>query len=566
MNEMPPNQIPTSGFLRRPDPKAIGNLDRGAQILGGELQLAGHVLKGDPFAAGPQPPNVAAELHGFGWLDDLAALATHPARAMAQKRVFDWIGDHPIADDGAPEWAPEVAGKRLLRWIFHSGQILPGLDRAASAPYFDALETHVNFLAENWHLSPDGRPRLETLVGLAVAALYLRGAEHLVMPALIALAEEAEAMGPELLAEARSPEALLESCALLVWTVEVAAEAEIEAPPQLMAMVAELAPLLRAMRHADGALPQFHGGGRGAPGRLDHCLRATPGPATTARGMALGFARLVRGRSTVIVDAAPPPTGAAAATAHASTLAFEMTVARQPLIVSCGPGQGFGPIWARASRATPCHSALCLAGLSSSRLGPAAGMAAGMAGSAPDLLTERPENVWAGDYDGQGQIIGPDFGLPHSGTVAHMLAGHDGWLQSHGLTHLRELWLDPDGFTLDGEDSLAALDESAQAQLAAQIGGFDSAEPHGGIGFDIRFHLHPEVTPTVEGDLVQLTLPNGEIWSFNHDGTAELRIEPSCWLDPAQAGPIPTRQIVLTAVMTGRAIQIGWTLARSGGS
>ncbi len=556
---MPPNQTAARGFLRRPDPKAIGNVDRGAQILGGDLQLAGHVLKGDPFAGGPQPDAVAAELHGFGWLDDLAALGTHPARGLAQKRVFDWIADHPHADEGAVEWAPEVTGKRLLRWIFHSGQILPGLDREGSAPYFAALQTHVNHLAAHWHTSPDGQARLETLVGLAVAAMSLAGAEGLVMPSLIALAEEAEAMGTELLSRPRSPESLLESCALLVWTVEVATEAGIEAPPQLMAIVGEIAPMLRAMRHADGALPQFHGGGRGAPGRLDHCLRATPGPATTARGMALGFARMVRGRTTVIVDAAPPPAPdvapEAVANAHASTLAFEMTVARQPLIVSCGPGQGFGPIWARASRATPCHSALCLAGLSSSRLAPGAGAP----GDAPDILTERPENVWAGDYDGHGQLVAPDFGLPHSGTTAHMLAGHDGWLHSHGLTHLRELWLDPDGFTLDGEDSLAALDEGAQDRLADVIGPPDGG---GGIGFDIRFHLHPDVTPSVEAGQVTLSLPNGERWLFSHDGTAELRIEPSCWLDPAQAGPLPTRQIVLTAVLGGRAIQIGWTLAR----
>lgn len=558
MNDLPPNDSPARGFLRRPEPKAIGNVDRGKQILGGELHLAGHVLKGDPFEAESLPPNVGAELHGFGWLDDLAALATHPARGMVQRRVLDWIAEHPEAAPGAVEWAPEVAGKRLLRWIFHSGMVLPGLDRAGSEPFLEAIEKHVNYLADAWHNSPDGLPRIETLVGLAVATISLRGAEHLAMPALIALAEEAEAMGPEMLSQPRSPEALLDACALLVWTVEAAAEAAIEPPPQLLATVAEIAPILRALRHADGALPQFHGGGRGAPGRLDHCLRAAPGPANAVRGQAMGFARMVRGRTTLVLDAASPPTGAAAAAAHASTLAFEMTVARQPLIVSCGPGMGFGPIWARASRATPCHSALCLAGLSSSRLGPAGGEP----GQAPDLLTERPENVWAGDYDGQGRLVAPDFGLSHSGTVAHMLAGHDGWLASHGLSHLRELWLDPEGFILDGEDSVAALDEAAQARLSDVVSG---AEGRGGIGFDIRFHLHPEVTPEVEGDFVHLRLAHGDDWYFSHDGTAELRIEPSCWLDPAQAGPVPTRQIVLTAVLTGQAMQIGWTLARAEG-
>ncbi|RDW11719.1 heparinase, partial [Paracoccus thiocyanatus] len=259
------------GFLRRPEPKAIGHPGRGEQIAAGTLHLGGISLCGDFFAAEP-PPSLAGELHGFGWLDDLAAVGTPRARAVAQDHVLRWMRRHPEPRPGTPEWAPEVAGRRLLRWIFHAGMILPGLDRDGAGPYFHALDQHLTHLRDSWYDSTDGLWRLEALAGLAIGAMSLRDRQAMAQPALIALAEEADAMGVATLSEARSPEALLEAMALLVWAQEIAEEVGLDGPPELGATIAEIAPILRALRHADGGLPSFHGGGRGAAGRLDRCL------------------------------------------------------------------------------------------------------------------------------------------------------------------------------------------------------------------------------------------------------------------------------------------------------
>lgn len=549
MNDTPPPR----GFLRRPEPKAIGHAGRGEQIVAGALHLGGITLSGDFFAT-EQPPSIAAELHGFGWLDDLAAVGSPKARSVAQTHVLGWLKRHRqpqgTAPDWAPEWAPAIAGRRVLHWIFHAGMILPGLDRDQAEPYFRALDQHLTHLRSSWYDCPDGLPRLEALAGLAIGALSLRDRQQVAHPALIALAEEADAMGVDTLCESRAPEALLEAMALLVWAKEVADETGHESPAELRAIIAQIAPILRGLRHADGALPCFHGGGRGPAGRLDRCLRAAEGAALPGHGLAMGFARMARARTTLILDAAAPPGGPAAIRAHASTLAIELTVARQPLIVNCGPGDGFGPLWAKASRATPCHSALCLEGLSSSRLNP------NRQEGEPDVLTERPTLVWAGDCDALGNLTAPDCGPAHAPEPAHLLAGHDGWLDSHGLTHLRELWLAADGASLQGEDSLAALDASAQALL-------DQVRPAEGLAFAIRFHLHPDIAVLQDGQEIALTLPSGEIWRLAHDGVGSVTLEPSCLLDRSQAEPRPSQQIVLSAYLQGRAIQIGWTLARS---
>ncbi len=182
------------GFVHRPEPKAIGHAGRGEQIVGGALHLGGITLTGD-FLAAEVPPTVAAELHGFGWLDDLAAVGTPRARALAQDHVLRWIRQHRQPLAGRIEWSPEVAGRRVLRWIFHAGMILPGLDREGAEPYFRALDVHLNHLRDTWYDAADGLNRLEALAGLAIGAMSLRDRQAMAVPALIALAEEADAMG-----------------------------------------------------------------------------------------------------------------------------------------------------------------------------------------------------------------------------------------------------------------------------------------------------------------------------------------------------------------------------------
>ncbi|MDO5659260.1 MAG: heparinase, partial [Paracoccus sp. (in: a-proteobacteria)] len=64
------------GFTRRPEPRSIGATTRGQEIIAGETRLTGGSLRGDPFAQEAPTGDYTAELHGFGWLDDLAAVGS----------------------------------------------------------------------------------------------------------------------------------------------------------------------------------------------------------------------------------------------------------------------------------------------------------------------------------------------------------------------------------------------------------------------------------------------------------------------------------------------------------
>jgi len=288
-------------------------------------------------------------------------------------------------------------------------------------------------------------------------------------------------------------------------------------------------------------LARFHGGGRGMEGWLDHALAAAKVKTRQPDGLAMGYARLSAGRTSVIVDAAAPPGGAASGNAHASTLAFELTSGRRPLVVNCGSGASFGLEWRRAGRATPSHSALSLVGHSSARL------------AEPDPHSGT-EALIAGPRQVPVEIGEAADGLRFEG-------GHDAYLRSHGLTHARRLELTSDGRGLTGEDMLLAIEGAEKRRFDKVL----SATQLKGVPFDIRFHLHPDVDATVDlgGAAISMALKSGEIWVFRHDGTHNLSLEPGVYLETTRLKPRAAQQIVLSGYAMNYATRVRWSLSKA---
>ncbi|MFN3576714.1 MAG: heparinase II/III family protein, partial [Tabrizicola sp.] len=360
------------GFISQPEPRSIGQLTRGRQLVQGTVLLAGHLVEapgGSLWEIDAPDPAFAAEAHGFAWLDDLAALGTKEARARAQDWTLDWIARY--GRGRGPGWTPDLTGRRIIRWVHHATLVLNGLGKDETQAFYRSLSRQSAYLARRWRGAAAGLPRFEALTGLVYAGISLIGMEALAGPATEALAV---ACATDIDAEGgiptRNPEELLEVLTLLTWSASAMTEAGLAVPPSVQEAIVRIAPALRALRHADGGLARFHGGGRGAEGRLDLALAAAGGRGEKPPVIAMGYARLSGGRTTVIVDAATPPGGRAAETGHASTAAFELTSGRRPVVVNCGSGLTFGPMWRLAARATECHSVLAMDRVSSSRLYP----------------------------------------------------------------------------------------------------------------------------------------------------------------------------------------------------
>lgn len=529
-----------TGFVSQPEPRSIGLYARGKQLLNGNILLAGFLAEAPGahlWDIPPPDPAFQAEAQGFAWLDDLAALGSAPARALAQSWTWGWI-EH-FSTGAGPGWTPDLTGRRIIRWIHHAIFLLQGRDKAHSDAYYLALSRQAAFLARRWKAAAPGLPRFEALTGLLYAGLSLIGKDALIAPAIAALSRECKAeIDASGALPTRNPEELLEVLTLLTWAVRALVEADRAIPEPLAAAIDRIAPALRSLRHADGGLARFHGGGKGLEGRLDQALAAAgPGRTPGHIAVAMGFARLSGGRTSVILDAADPPKGAARATAHASTAAFELTSGRRPLIVSCGSGLPFGPDWKLAGRATQSHSALSIAGFSSSRFGR----------RAEDALLEDAARVTAlRQAQGDGALV---------------YLAHDGWSFTHGLTASRELHLSSDGRRLGGTDMLTALSATERKRFGIQLDRSGLI----GIPFAIRFQLHPDVDATLDmgGHAVSMQLRSGEIWVFRHGSLAKLALEPSVYLEKGRLKPRATKQIVLSAHARELETRIGWTLAKA---
>ena len=536
---------PATAFVGQPEPRTVGSFARGRQLTAGNLLFAGHLVEAPGailWDITPPDDVFLEEIHGFQWLDDMASAADPNTRKTAQKWLFDWIDRY--GNGSGPGWTPELAGRRVIRWLHHALFVLSGATPEQSRAFFRSIAQQTIFLNRRWHASPPGLPRFEALTGLISAGLSLQGMEGQADPAIRALGEECtrqitDAGG----IPTRNPEELMEVCTLLIWARDTLQEFGHTPDLAHIAAIARIVPTLRALRHSDGGLARFHGGGRGTEGRLDSALAAAGVRAQPAQDLAMGYARLSAGRTSLIIDAAAPPSGKASFNAHASTLAFELTSGRRPLIVNCGSGSTFGEDWRRAGRATPSHSTLCLDGLSSARLG-----ATSRVGSIErELLADVPKGVPV------------EMSRATDGT--RFEGGHDGYLHTHGLTHARILELTFDGRGIVGEDLLVALDTKDKAQFDAKI----EATRLTGIPFDIRFHLHPEVDTAIDmnGTAVSMALRSGEIWVFRFDALCELTLEPSVYLEKGRLRPRATKQIVLSGRAMEYATRVRWSLAKA---
>lgn len=524
-----------------PIPVVAGDPARGRRILAGTFRHAGQWAAApgrSPWDIPLSPGPFAEALHGFAWLDDVIACATPEAREVAQRWTGDWIRRH--AAGSGPGWSVPATAARLMRWLRHAEPL------AAKPPpgLVDDL-ARARTAAAAWLLALPRAALGRGAAGISVAAARVQGAiclEGLTDEARLAaaLADLAALLVAEVGRDggigARNPEALLGAFAELACLRAGLETAGRPVPSELATALGRMAPALRLLRQKDGALVRAHGGGRGEPGMAELALAAAGAEPGWVGAEAMGFRRLSAGRTSVLIDAAPPPP---LPTGHAGTLALELTSGRRPMIVSCGPGDAFGPHWARFGRASAAHSTVSLTGVASARAG---------------LLAARPGRAEPVLADGPGTVTAEPVETIGTGLVL----SHDGYAASHGLQHVRRLELSADGRALSGEDMLGAFSPDQQRRLAAVL-----ARESGGIGFALRFHLHPEaaVEADAEGRGATVLLASGEVWTFRAD--AALRLEASVYLDPAEEAPRATRQIVIPGRVVSGPVRIGWTLAKA---
>jgi len=532
---------PATAFIFQPQPRSYGNAARGIQMAAGNFLVGGEIIAAPELSLWELPQKdreFIESIQGFAWLDDLAACDKASAHKIGADWLFEWITRHGTRSGLG--WRADVTGRRVVHWINNALMILNKQPPERSRAYFKSLGQQAQYLSKRWKTMRPGLPRFEALTGLVYCGLALEGKAHLLQPALHALSHECKReIANDGSIISRNPEALMEVFTLLSWVSQAAGVADITAEPEILKAIERIAPTLRALRLGDGGLVRFHGGGSGQAERLDQALADAGIRAPATLQGAMGYTRLVCGATRLVMDTAMPPPTKASENAHACTLAFEMSSGRFPLLVNNGRSYGFSDEVRENTRGTSAHNTLCLDNTSSSQLERKGDSTGRQFATMPKLVTVLT------DQNRSGRAV---------------RATHDGYANSHGLTHFRQVSIVNNGTEIRGLDELKSETSHDRYRFSKVAKGIERKL----IPFNLHFHIHPDVIAKLDlnGTAISLTMPNDEIWVFRAD-SGSFELQRSSFMDRDRLRPRATKQIVVSSRVLNYEGRVTWTLTRS---
>lgn len=503
-----------------------GDPVRGQAVLTGAFSHGGKTLafgRGEWLPVGADDGWLAA-LHGFQWLRDVDAVGNPLGTAVMRGAVADWLSVRADLQRTAWKiaWRPDVLATRIVSFLSWS-QRLTEEDPDLLTDLIDSIADQSSYLMRTIGQAPPGAPMLIALAGLVTAEFCL--------PAAGSQAEKRQSKAIKMLDLAlrqqihpdgghieRSPEIQLDLLRVLIDTRATLRSAYQSVPESLQQSIDRMAPVVRFFRHGDGGLALFNDTNEGDASGIDAVLAQADAAGKPPRSAPhTGYERLAQKRTLILVDVGSP--AMIDAHAHAGTLSFEMSIAKERLIVNCGAFVGDGSPWRRAQRATAAHSTVTIDDTNSSEV-----LGGGRIGKRARVLEIKREDNEHGTWLDMRQ---------------------DGYMERFRLIHQRRLFLAASGEDLRGEETL--------------IG-------DGRGRFSVRFHLHPKVQASVAQDnqAVLLRLPSGTGWRLRLAG-GRVSLADSVYL--GRAGEMRRAvQIVIQGEAGGNPTTVKWALQREGGA
>ena len=255
--------------LRTADPSFATEVYNGHFGLAGKLAELGAE---SPFEIRPPSANWARELYGFGWLRHLRAADSELSREQAKALVHDFIrlrrSVHGLA------WQPEIVARRVISWLSNSVLILDSGEPQAYEAFLKALTAQLRYLSASYRDTPDGVPRLLTLMALLYAGLCIAEQQAVVdrytRPFIKELDRQILPDGGHI---SRNPEALIELLLDLLPLRQCFVARDRAPPKELADAIDRIMPMLRFFRGADGTMARFNGTGPDADRRARHRAR-----------------------------------------------------------------------------------------------------------------------------------------------------------------------------------------------------------------------------------------------------------------------------------------------------
>ena len=439
--------------LRRSAPDSLpGDAGNGKRLLVGRIRFGAETkdanLTPDLFDDMEATSTWRVALHSFGWVRDLHATGDDRARRVAQDMLRAWLRRFDRWDSLA--WRADVIGRRLMMWLMHTDFLLEGTDLALRRRFAAHMGRQVRHLVSEAALLLQSPARVWSYAGLLAAALVCGNGQMYRARAERGLLRTIERqILPDGCHISRRPDAILDCLTALVLVRAIYVDVEEPFPDKLLVAIERMAPMIRFFQTGDKALVPFHGGGIETSQRVSQILKLAKAngkpPSMAPYG---GYYRLFAGNVTVLMDVHAPPEIGSGATPHAAIGALHVCVGKHRLISSCGMAPASDRTLDQVLRSSAAHSVFELLG----------------------------HDMAAFDHEGgaatDAKVTEQNFTLRDGHSLA--VVAHNGYA-AQGYKVRRSVYLDPDGMTIKGEETIVgALDVIAQ-------------------DFAIRFHLHPSV-------------------------------------------------------------------------
>ena len=493
-----------------------GDAEKGRALCRGIYNHMGASLSfsGDFWLESEDNPYLRLACHEFNFLRDLRAAGGDQARKLARAMVDGWIGDYDRWD--ADIWRADLIGQRISNWLSFYDFFCGSADGEFQQRYYTSLTKQARHLSRSFPGNLKGVALLKAAKGLIFAGFSFPGREAWILQGFEVVLHEVPV---QILSDgghiSRSPEALAETLQILLDLRCGLNRANLPVPEIIQHAIDRAGQALRFFRYADKKLSLFHGGQEGDTVHMDALQTQSAATGKALKSLPqTGFERVQMGRSLLMLDTAPVANSPADLTMHSSPLSFEFAYGKERIFVNCGSHPSSAE-WQQVLRHTAAHTALTLDG--------------------------KPAHDFR--KDGHMTRRHADIKCKRDETRDYCLldAEHNAYVSLNGVSHRRRIYMGDMGLDLRGEDTLTA-----------------EVPPTHPVKATIRFHLHPRVLATVitEGEEVILRLPSGAGWKFTCVG-ATLSLENSIYLGSG-IKPVKTRQIVVTAKVTGEVTQIKW--------
>lgn len=500
-----------------------GEVEVGRDIINGKIVgLDSRGIK-TVWEIKPKDPLSFESLHGFTWLRHLRAQGGEEARQTARKLVLDWLNS--FNNWHSTVWRGDILGERVSSWLGMFDFFCESASDDFRNLVLESISKQITHGLNDINSNISGIKRIRSLKGLIIGCIALNFNEGRIdrLQRLLYIELESQIFldGGH---TSRSPSTHIEFIMALIDIRNILRRYGLETSEDFQIYIAKMSRMLRLWRHGDGKLALFHNSQENGKPLIDSVLGQVESQQKTIYSAdQTGFHKISAGSSNLIVD-----TGAGVNLNdenHDSLSAFEFSTGKQRLIVNCGTSPGNFEL-REALKVSSAHSMLTVDDKS-------IGMTARKEpNSSRNLFTSVTRKL----VDGCNLIE----------------ITHEGYGESYGLTHNRNLYLSADGTDLRGEETL-------------NYSGAPGGIPEKAV---VRFHLHPRVRASLvqDGSSILLRPTSGGFWRFKTDSA--MALEESLYLGTA----IRQRTEQITVVRSLQDIRdknrvvVRWALSKESGA